>query len=127
MIPLRPCSITSGTAPQRDAITGVPHAIDSTITSPNGSSQSIGNSVARASTPPGSLASSVAQDAAAGGLRERLDHQLVDVHVRRAGQREEDAVGDVVRGHRLDAAVDGGGLLRVAAEADTGEVGLDQA
>ena len=49
MIPLRPCSITSGTAPQRVAITGVPHAIDSIITRPNGSSHSIGKSVARAS------------------------------------------------------------------------------
>src|SRR6266498_923303 len=48
MIPLRPCSITSGTAPQRVAITGVPHAIDSIITRPNGSSHSIGNRVARA-------------------------------------------------------------------------------
>ena len=48
MIPLRPSSITSGTAPQRVAITGVPHAIDSIITRPNGSSHSIGNSVARA-------------------------------------------------------------------------------
>src|SRR5207253_2270372 len=35
-------------APQRVAITGVPHAIDSIITSPNGSSHSIGKSVARA-------------------------------------------------------------------------------
>ena len=48
MIPLRPCSITSGTAPQRVAITGVPQAIDSIITRPNGSSHSIGKSVARA-------------------------------------------------------------------------------
>ena len=49
MIPLRPSSITSGTAPWRVAITGVPHAIDSIMTSPNGSSHSIGKSVARAS------------------------------------------------------------------------------
>ena len=48
MTPPRPSSITSGTAPQRVAITGVPHAIDSIITRPNGSSHSIGNSVARA-------------------------------------------------------------------------------
>ena len=46
MMPLTPCSITSGTAPQRVAITGVPHAIDSIITRPNGSSHSIGKSVA---------------------------------------------------------------------------------
>ena len=48
MMPLRPCSITSGTAPKRVAMTGVPHAIDSIITRPNGSSHSIGKSVARA-------------------------------------------------------------------------------
>ena len=48
MIPLRPCSITSGTAPRRVAITGVPQAIDSIMTRPKGSSQSIGKSVARA-------------------------------------------------------------------------------
>ena len=48
MTPERPCSITSGTAPQRVAITGVPQAIDSIITSPNGSSHSMGKSVARA-------------------------------------------------------------------------------
>ena len=40
--------MTSSTAPQRVAITGVPHAIDSIITSPNGSSHWIGKSVARA-------------------------------------------------------------------------------
>ena len=49
MSPPRPSSsITSGTAPCRVAITGVPHAIDSIITRPNGSSHSIGKSVARA-------------------------------------------------------------------------------
>ena len=42
MTPLRPCSITSGTAPRRVASTGVPQAIDSTITSPNGSGHWIG-------------------------------------------------------------------------------------
>ena len=48
MIPLTPSSITSGTAPWRVAITGVPQAIDSIMTRPNGSSHSIGTSVARA-------------------------------------------------------------------------------
>ena len=48
MIPLTPSSITSGTAPKRVAMTGVPQAIDSIITSPNGSSHSIGKRVARA-------------------------------------------------------------------------------
>jgi hypothetical protein len=48
MIPVQPSSITSGTAPYRVAITGVPHAIDSIITRPNGSCQEIGKTVARA-------------------------------------------------------------------------------
>ena len=43
--PPRPCSTTSGTAPRRVASTGVPQAIDSTITSPNGSGHWIGNTV----------------------------------------------------------------------------------
>ena len=42
--------MTSGTEPQRQAITGVPQAMASIITSPNGSGQSIGNS--SASAPP---------------------------------------------------------------------------
>ena len=45
---MRPSATTSGTAPRRVAITGVPQAMDSIITRPNGSSQSIGKSVARA-------------------------------------------------------------------------------
>ena len=41
----------SGTEPRLKAITGVPHAIASIITRPNGSGQSIGNSSAmRAAT-----------------------------------------------------------------------------
>ena len=48
MIPVTPWSITSGTAPQRVAITGVPQAIDSIITRPNGSCHEIGKTVARA-------------------------------------------------------------------------------
>ena len=46
MKPVTPCSTTSGTEPQRQAITGVPQAIASIITRPNGSGQSIGNSSA---------------------------------------------------------------------------------
>ena len=65
-----------------------------------------------------------AHDPAAARLREGLDHHLVDVHVQRASEREQDAVGDVVRGQRLDALVRrlGGGL--VALEADERELGL---
>ena len=48
MKPVRPCSTTSGTEPQRQAITGVPQAMASIITRPNGSGQSIGNSRAAA-------------------------------------------------------------------------------
>jgi hypothetical protein len=48
MKPDAPSSITSGTEPQRHAITGVPQAIASIITSPNGSGQSMGNSRALA-------------------------------------------------------------------------------
>ena len=46
--PLRPGSITSGTEPRRQAITGVPQAMASVITRPKGSGQSMGNSSARA-------------------------------------------------------------------------------
>ncbi len=48
MKPVTPSSTTSGTEPQRNATTGVPQAIASIITSPNGSGQSIGNSSAAA-------------------------------------------------------------------------------
>ncbi len=43
-----PSSTTSGTEPHFQAMTGVPHAIASIITRPNGSAQSIGNSNAAA-------------------------------------------------------------------------------
>ena len=46
MKPVTPCSTTSGTEPLRKAITGVPQAIASIITRPNGSGQSIGMSSA---------------------------------------------------------------------------------
>ena len=46
--PVSPSSRTSGTEPRRKAITGVPQAIASIITSPNGSGQSMGKSRPRA-------------------------------------------------------------------------------
>jgi len=46
--PVTPWSMTSGTEPRRKAITGVPHAMDSAMTIPNGSGQSIGNTSAAA-------------------------------------------------------------------------------
>ena len=42
MKPVRPSSITSGTEPRLNAMTGVPQAMASIITRPNGSGQSIG-------------------------------------------------------------------------------------
>jgi len=48
MKPVKPSSMTSGTAPRLKAITGVPQAIASIITRPNGSGQSIGASKATA-------------------------------------------------------------------------------
>ena len=46
MKPVTPSVTTSGTEPRLNAITGVPHAIASIITRPNGSGQSIGTSSA---------------------------------------------------------------------------------
>ena len=65
----------------------------------------------------------VPEDPPAARLGQRLDDDLVDVDVQRSRQREEDAVGDVLGGERLDALVDGGRLLLVALEADERELG----
>jgi len=48
MKPDLPLSMTSGTEPYRNAITGIPQAMASIITSPKGSGQSIGKSRASA-------------------------------------------------------------------------------
>jgi hypothetical protein len=48
MKPVTPGSTTSRTEPQSQATTGVPQAMASIITRPNGSGQSIGNSSAAA-------------------------------------------------------------------------------
>ena len=48
MAPVTPWSMISGTEPWRKASRGVPHAIASIITKPNGSGQSIGNKSANA-------------------------------------------------------------------------------
>ena len=61
-----------------------------------------------------------------GRLRQRLDDELVDVDVLGPRDGEEDALGDVRGGERLDAFVD---LLRpflVAAEPDLREARLDE-
>jgi hypothetical protein len=60
-------------------------------------------------------------------LCERLDDELVDVDVERPAEREEDAFGDVLGPKRVDALVRLLRLLLVAAEADAGEVRLDEA
>ena len=65
----------------------------------------------------------VPQDAAPARLGERLDDDLVHVHVQRPREREEDAVGDVLGRQRLDALVHGLRLLLVALEADERELG----
>jgi hypothetical protein len=49
MKPVTPSTTISGTAPQRHATTGVPHAMASIMTRPNGSGQSIGKRSAAAS------------------------------------------------------------------------------
>ena len=48
-LPVTPSSMTSGIDPQRNASTGVPHAMASIMTRPNGSGQSTGNNRAAAS------------------------------------------------------------------------------
>src|SRR5919198_2375818 len=70
--------------------------------------------------------SGTAHDPRTAGLRQRLDHDLVHVHVRRPGDREENALGDVLARHRLDPLVDGVRLLLVAAEPHDREVRLDE-
>jgi len=71
-----------------------------------------------------------AQDVPTGDLCERQHDDLVDVHVRRARQREHDAVGNVLGPHRAahrDVRVDRVRLLFVALEAHLREVRLDHA
>ena len=57
--PVTPSSMTSGTAPRRKATTGVPQAMASIMTRPNGSGQSIGKSNAAAFFSRSVLASSL--------------------------------------------------------------------
>ena len=55
--PVLPSSTTSGTAPSGKASTGVPHAIDSSMTMPKGSFHRMGNNSARACASSSSLRS----------------------------------------------------------------------
>ena len=68
--------------------------------------------------------SRIVNDRVLARLLERLDHQLVHDHVVGPRDREEDAVGDVVRREVADALVDRGLRVGVAGEADLGELGL---
>src|SRR5450759_1558201 len=69
----------------------------------------------------------LARDHPGGGLSHGADDDLVDVHVRRPRDREDDAVGDVFGGQRLQAVIDRLGRLAVAVEPHEAELGLDQA
>src|SRR4051795_5391746 len=60
-------------------------------------------------------------------LSKRLDDELVDVDVRRPGEHEDDAFGDVLGAKRVEALVRRLRLLLVAPEAHAREVGLDEA
>ena len=80
MKPVTPSSMTSGTEPRRYAMTGVPQAIASIITSPNGSGQSIGNSSARRrrGTSPLSGSPISPMNSTSGSPQQRLD-DLVEI------------------------------------------------
>src|SRR5919198_5135097 len=69
----------------------------------------------------------VSQYATTGGLRQGLDDKLIDVHVRRAGEGEDNAFGDVLRGHRLDALVNVPRGFLVAPKANEREVRVHEA
>src|SRR5262249_27104395 len=56
-------------------------------------------------------------DARSAGLAQCLDHDLVDVHVRRTRECKHHAGGDILRRQRVESAVDGLRLLGVALEA----------
>jgi len=77
MNPESSSSITSGTDPDRKAMTGVPQDIASIITSPNGSGQSIGNNNARAL--PRSLPLALVDLANELDVVMRFDHRRDDV------------------------------------------------
>ena len=86
--------------------------------------------LARPSPLLGQAALGRAVDVRARRLRGREHEHLVDRHVRRARQREDDALRHVLRLQRAaeaDVRVDSGGLLLVAFEADGRELGLDEA
>src|SRR5256884_209686 len=74
-----------------------------------------------------SCGKSAPDDADGARLGQGFDDELVDVDMEGPGEREEDAVGDVLGAERVDALVRLLRLVLVAAEADAGEVRLDEA
>ena len=80
MKPVTPSSTISGTEPQRQAMTGVPQAMASIITRPNGSGQSIGNSSACGVAEERRLlgVADLAHELDQGIVQQRLD-QLVEI------------------------------------------------
>src|SRR5256886_14035300 len=74
-----------------------------------------------------SCGKSAPDDADGARLGQGFDDELVDVDMEGPGEREEDAVGDVLGAERVDALVRLLRLLLVAAEANAGEVRLDEA
>src|SRR6266550_7281738 len=74
-----------------------------------------------------SCGKSAPDDADGARLGQGFDDELVDVDMEGPGEREEDAVGDVLGAERVDALVRLLRLLLVSAEANAGEVRLDEA
>src|SRR6202023_4327712 len=72
-------------------------------------------------------ASARASAVADGGLPDRADHHLVDVHMGWPGHSPDDAVSDIGPSHRFHALVDRGGALLVALESHQAELGLHHA
>ena len=124
MKPVSPWSTISGTEPQRQATTGVPQAMASIITRPNGSGQSIGNSSAWAlpRNADFSRVADLAHELDQGIVEQRLDDlaevgRVRGVDLGRDLQRQARALGDGDRPVRAllrrDPAEEGqiGGLL----------------
>jgi hypothetical protein len=108
--PVTPSSTTSGTEPLRQARTGVPHAMASIITRPNGSSHWIGRTSAATTTPPppahGRLAKPVRRrrPGGTGGILAQATLQLADPGRQRGIGRHQSGVNLPQLGdhHRLD-------------------------
>lgn len=118
--------MTCGTAPRRNATTGVPLAIVSIITSPNGSGQSIGNNNAIA--PPKKISFSLSQispmNSTPGPFSSRLVFgvvvsQINFVDLCRDFSRQPDAAGNLDRSLHTFLGADAGKKCEIAAVAPT--------